>query len=51
MKNNLFRPYDEVTRAEFSTALSRLLYSTPEWRYKATKKYYEPHIAKLSMNE
>ena len=47
MKNNLFRPYDEVTRAEFSTALSRLLYSTPEWRYKATKKYYEPHIAKL----
>jgi hypothetical protein len=30
MKNNEFRPNDEVTRAEFVTSLSRLLYSTPE---------------------
>jgi hypothetical protein len=26
MKNNRFRPNDEVTRAEFATALSRMLY-------------------------
>ncbi|MBR7036364.1 S-layer homology domain-containing protein [bacterium] len=26
MKNNKFRPNDEVTRAEFATALSRMLY-------------------------
>ncbi|MBR4634214.1 S-layer homology domain-containing protein [bacterium] len=30
MKDNKFRPYDEVTRAEFATALSRLLYSTSD---------------------
>jgi hypothetical protein len=47
MKNNEFRPYDEVTRAEFATALSRLLYKTEEWEYKWTRRYYEPHIEKL----
>jgi hypothetical protein len=26
MKDNKFRPDDEVTRAEFGTALSRMLY-------------------------
>jgi hypothetical protein len=30
MKNNNFRPNDEVTRAEFVTALSRLVYKTDE---------------------
>ncbi len=43
IKNNKFRPYDEVTRAEFATALSRLLYWTIDWK----EKYYEPHISKL----
>ena len=47
VKNNKFRPNDEVTRAEFATALSRLLYNTDEWPYKWTWKYYIPHIAKL----
>ena len=47
MKNNEFRPDDEVTRAEFATALSRLLYQTEEWEYKWTSKYYIPHVAKL----
>ena len=41
--NNKFRPYDEVTRAEFATALSRLLYWTEDW----TNMYYVTHIAKL----
>jgi hypothetical protein len=30
MKNNEFRPNDEVMRAEFATALSRLLYKSDE---------------------
>jgi hypothetical protein len=47
MKNNEFRPYDEVTRAEFATALSRLLYKTEEWEKRWTRRYYEPHIEKL----
>ena len=45
MKNNNFRPYDEVTRAEFATALSRMLYHTKDWKWSV--KYYEPHMAKL----
>ena len=45
MKNNKFRPFDEVTRVEFITALSRLLYNTKDWTGKT--KYYEPHITKL----
>ena len=44
---NKFRPNDEVTRAEFATALSRLLYSTSDWKYQSTSKYYEPHMQKL----
>ena len=47
VKNNEFRPNDEVTRAEFASALSRLLYQTEEWEYKWTSKYYIPHITKL----
>ena len=45
IKNNKFRPYDEVTRAEFATALSRLLYWTMDWKW--IFKYYDPHINKL----
>jgi hypothetical protein len=40
MPNNEFRPYDLVTRAEFATALSRLLYNMEDWK----PVYYEPHI-------
>jgi hypothetical protein len=47
MPNNKFRPNDEVSRAEFATALSRLLYQTTDWKYKSTKEYYIPHMAKL----
>jgi len=47
MPNNNFRPNDEVTRAEFVTALSRLVYQTEEWEYKWTWKYYIPHMAVL----
>ena len=45
LSSGKFRPYDEVTRAEFVTALSRLLYQTKDWTWKV--KYYEPHLAKL----
>lgn len=45
VKNNKFRPNDEVTRAEFATALSRMLYWMEDWKWKT--KYYEPHISKL----
>ena len=47
MPNNKFRPNDEVSRAEFATALSRLLYQTTDGEYKSTSKYYTPHMAKL----
>ena len=47
MPNNNFRPNDEVTRAEFVTALSRLLYSTADGEYKSTAKYYTHHMEKL----
>jgi len=40
MPNNEFRPYDLVTRAEFATALSRLLFNTEDGK----NVYYEPHI-------
>ena len=40
MPNNEFRPYDFVTRAEFATALSRLLFNTEDGK----NIYYEPHI-------
>ena len=44
---NNFRPDDEVTRAEFATALSRMLYKTSDWIYKSTDKYYTNHMSKL----
>jgi hypothetical protein len=47
VENNKFRPNDQVTRAEFSATLSRLLYHTDEWKYRWTWKYYIPHVAKL----
>jgi len=47
MPNNKFRPNDEVTRAEFATALSRMLYHTSDWQYKSTDKYYTNHMKKL----
>jgi len=40
MKN--FRPYDTVIRAEFVTALSRMLFGTPDW-----DPYYVTHLQKL----
>ena len=43
MPNNKFYPYWWVTRAEFATALSRLLYDTEDWEY----NYYSTHINKL----
>ena len=45
VKSNNFRPNDEVTRAEFVTALSRMLYWIQDWIWKT--KYYEPHMKKL----
>ena len=47
MPNNKFRPNDEVTRAEFATALSRMIYNTSDWEYKSTDKYYTNHMKKL----
>ena len=43
MPNNLFRPYDLVTRGEFGTALSRLLYWISDW----STNYYSTHLDKL----
>lgn len=39
-----FRPEDPVTRAEFATALSRMLYSTPDGK----PHFYSSHLDKLS---
>ena len=47
MPNNKFRPNDEVNRAEFAAALSRMLYNTSDWEYKSTSKYYIHHMEKL----
>lgn len=44
-KWNRFWPKDVVTRAEFATALSRMLYNIENWTWK--EKYYRPHIVKL----
>ena len=41
-----FRPNDTVTRAEFGTALSRLLYSTADWE----SNYYSTHLETLKNN-
>lgn len=43
MPNNQFRPFDTVSRAEFATALSRLLFNTPDWN----DFYYTTHLKKL----
>ena len=43
MPKNKFRPNDLVTRAEFATALSRMLYKIADWK----DKYYSTHLAKL----
>ena len=43
MPDNKFYPNWWVTRAEFATALSRLLYWTRDW----TDVYYSTHISKL----
>lgn len=41
-----FRPYDIVTRAEFATALSRLLYWMQDW----STNYYSTHLKALKDN-
>jgi len=41
-----FRPYELVTRAEFATALSRLVYWTLDWEW----VYYKPHLSILKEN-
>ncbi|MBR4634105.1 hypothetical protein IKO50_04045 [bacterium] len=38
-----FRPFDEVTRAEFVTALSRMLFGLADGK----NLYYETHMQKL----
>ena len=43
MPNNKFRPNDYVTRAEFATALSRMLYGIDDWK----PNYYSTHFEKL----
>ena len=48
IRNNKFRPYDRVTRAEFATALSRLLYNTKDGKWNT--RYYEPHMKLLNQN-
>ena len=45
MPNKRFRPNDYVTRWEFATALSRMIYWIEDWKWKT--KYYAPHILKL----
>ena len=45
MPNNKFRPNDYVTRWEFATALSRMVYWIDDGRWRV--KYYEPHMDKL----
>ena len=47
MPDNKFRPNDEVTRAEFATALSRMIYNTSDGEFKSTPKYYIHHMEKL----
>ena len=45
MQHNKFRPNSYVTRAEFVTALSRMIYGIKDGTWKT--KYYEPHMNKL----
>lgn len=42
-----FRPDDLVTRWEFATALSRMLFSTSDGEYESTDIYYTNHLKKL----
>jgi hypothetical protein len=51
MPNNEFRPNDIVTRWEFVTALSRMIYWTSDGIYKQTSKYYTLHIQKLEQEK
>ena len=51
MPNNEFRPNDIVTRWEFATALSRMMYWTSDGIYKQTAKYYTLHIQKLEQEK
>ena len=51
MPNNEFRPNDIVTRWEFATALSRMVYWTSDGQYKQTSKYYTLHIQKLEQEK
>ena len=41
-----FRPNDEVTRAEFWTALSRMLY----WLADGTDNYFSTHLSRLKLD-
>jgi hypothetical protein len=47
MPNNKFRPDDIVTRWEFVTAFSRMLFNTSDWEYRSTPRYYVNHMEKL----
>ena len=47
MPNNKFRPHDNVPRAEFVAAFSRMLFNTSDGEYKSTSKYYTRHMQKL----
>jgi hypothetical protein len=40
-----FRPFDEVPRWEFGTALSRMLYWLADGQWEVA--FYEPHLQKL----
>jgi hypothetical protein len=40
-----FRPYDRVTRWEFATAISRMIYHIEDWNN--WEAYYYPHLNKL----
>ncbi len=43
MPDNEFRPFDEVTRWEFTTALSRMIYWIADW----SDLFYSTHMEKL----
>jgi hypothetical protein len=45
--NDEFWPNREVPRAEFGSALSRLLYGTKYASYKLDPLYYLPHLKAL----
>ncbi len=47
MPNNAFRPYDTISRAEFGTALSRVLWGD---QYNGGTPYYANHLNALKAN-